>query len=129
MSLADRETPVAAITTGIDRLKRSLRTGPRLAAPYEGQEPQWSSRYAEPQPSPELTALMADFGYQDSEIHGDAWRQDDLALAGPVRLPSDDGDRHLRAICERLKPCAVQNDYVVSHRLRGVELISPFVLP
>lgn len=127
MSLADHEAPVAAITTGLDQLRRSLRTGPRLAAPYEGREPRWSPRYLASPQSPALVASMADFGYQADDMHGDAWHQDDLALAGPVRLLNEEGTQHLRAICKALKPCAVQNDYVVSHRLRGVERISPFI--
>ncbi|MET7929872.1 hypothetical protein ABZT43_39245 [Streptomyces sp. NPDC005349] len=48
-------------------------------------------------------------------------------MAGPLQLLTREGAHALRGICRQLKSCAVQNGYVVSHSLRNVETISPFV--
>ncbi|MFF3276026.1 hypothetical protein ACFYWU_34585 [Streptomyces chrestomyceticus] len=123
------ETRVATITTGLDRLRRSLHTGARIAAPYRAAtEPSWQSSYVAPAAErPPVTARMAAFGYGEGELHGRAGLADDLAMTGPVRLLTPDGASVLRGICWRLEASAVHNDYVVSRRLRGVETLSPFV--
>jgi hypothetical protein len=122
------EPRVAAITTGLDRFRRSLHTGEHVASSYHFPEPRWETRFvASLAPEPAATLRMADFSYSDHELHGREGYRDDLAMAGPIRLLSPDGAQALREICHELKTCAVHNDYVVSHRLRGVETISPFV--
>nr|WTB12042.1 hypothetical protein OG546_49630 [Streptomyces antimycoticus] len=125
---ASQETRVAAITMGLDRLKRSLNPDPRATGLGAVHEPRWDSSYvAHADPVPAITARMADFGYGADELHGRAGIRDDLAMAGPIQLLTSDGAQALRAICRGLKPYAPHNDYVVSHRLRGVEALSLFV--
>ncbi|MFJ6699393.1 hypothetical protein ACIQM4_25405 [Streptomyces sp. NPDC091272] len=112
----------------MDRLKRSLHVPARTASPYRFTEPRWrSALVAHSGPAPAVTAAMSDFGYRTDELHGRANLPDDLAMTGPVQLLTPEGAGFLREIVHALKPCAVHNDYVVSHRLRGVEALSPFV--
>ncbi|MFJ4682331.1 hypothetical protein [Streptomyces sp. NPDC088789] len=119
---------VAAITTGLDRLKRSLRVGGRTTAPYDHPEPRWETRFVQNLSGRRpTTTRLADFGYRDHELPGRPGLPDDLAMAGPVRLLTDDGARALRDICRALKPRAVRDDHGVPHRLRDVESLSPFV--
>ncbi|MFC8709430.1 MULTISPECIES: hypothetical protein [unclassified Streptomyces] len=125
---ASEETRVAAITTGLDRLKRSLRAGARTAADYRFRETEWSpGLVAQTETSPAITATMADFGYLPHECHGRPDVPDTLAMTGPVALLTPAGAQALRQIGHALKESAVHNDYVVSHRIRNVETLSPFV--
>ncbi|SBV06263.1 2OG-Fe(II) oxygenase superfamily protein [Streptomyces sp. MnatMP-M77] len=122
------ETRVAAITTGLDRFKRSLRAGARTARPYRFREPVWApALVAGEETSPSVTADMADFGYLPHECHGRPDIPDTLAMTGPVALLTPEGSQSLRQIGQALKGSAVHNDYVVSHRIRNVETVSPFV--
>ncbi|MFG2373085.1 hypothetical protein ACGFY9_16595 [Streptomyces sp. NPDC048504] len=105
------ETRVAAITTGLERFRRSLHAGERAASAYHFSEPRWETRFvARSAPKPAVTLRMADFGYSDHELHGREGDRDDLAMAGPIRLLSPEGAQALREICHELKTCAVHND-------------------
>ncbi|GGV21704.1 hypothetical protein [Streptomyces spectabilis] len=120
-------TRVAAITTGLDRLRRSLHTA-EDGVPRHLDEPPWEPGFVADLPRAGVGSLrMAEFDYTSAELHGRAGLTDDLAMAGPVELLTARGAQALRTICRDLKPWAVHNDYVVSHRLRNVEAVSPFV--
>jgi len=68
---------------------------------------------------------MADFGYRDFEVPGGS--ETTRAMAGPNQLLTPEGVQKLRSVCERLADDAVDNDYVVSRRIRNVETASRFV--
>ncbi|WP_410646477.1 hypothetical protein [Amycolatopsis sp. cmx-4-54] len=118
---------VNAITTGFDRVRRSLGPHQRMASDYDWKEPAWSSSYVAPIPEDLNRSLMDEFGYRRHELSRLATGYDDIAMAGPFRLLTDKGTAILADICTRLDDAAVNNDYVVTRRLRNVESISPFV--
>ncbi|WP_131739058.1 hypothetical protein [Actinomadura roseirufa] len=122
-----QSTGVSAITFGADRVRRSLIPRPRTGADYVADEPSWRSGFVADLPADPPRRRMRDFGYRDHELHGTPSRPDEVAMAGPLRLLTDEGLAHLVRICANLAPVAVTNDYVVTRRLRGVETISPFV--
>ncbi|MFF1570073.1 hypothetical protein ACFVY1_43000 [Streptomyces sp. NPDC058293] len=121
-------TRVAPITTGLDRLRRSLHTAENNTVGYRAHEPAWDRGFVEELSTEhQVSFRMEAFGYTPNELHGHASLCDDLAMAGPLQLLTREGAHALRGICRQLKSCAVHHDYVVSHRLRNVETISPFV--
>jgi hypothetical protein len=121
------ERQVSAISTGFDRVRRSLGTHQRMSAAYDGAEPPWDSSYVAKPPPDLRQRRMDEFGYRTHELSPTSGRYDDVAMAGPLRLLTDDGIAALARICDRLDAAAVHNDYVVTRRLRNVESISPFV--
>lgn len=121
-----KEPKVAGITTGFDRVRRSLVPQRRLASTPPNRQPMWNSGFVAPLPE-EPAMRLADFGYAADELHGTPGKVDDVAMAGPMNLLTEEGNSALRDIAEALGPCAVRNDYVVSRRLRNIEHLSPFV--
>ncbi len=120
-------TTAGTITNGFDRLRRSLAPHQRANANYSaaGETP-WNSRFvASAVPTDRRT--LAEFDYREHELVATDWGYDDTAMVGPIQLLTPDGTTHLNQICTDLRTAAVDNDYVVTRRLRNVEEISPFV--
>ncbi|MBV8995207.1 MAG: hypothetical protein JO287_16255 [Pseudonocardiales bacterium] len=118
-------TPVATITRGFDRVVRSLTSSVKTAHLDAGEEAAWNSRYVADSPLTDKQQSMADFGYRDFEVSDRA--DTTIAMAGPNQVLTEEGVHELRNICDKLADDAVDNDYVVSRRIRNVEVASQFV--
>lgn len=125
--MLERDAQVSTITTGFDRLRRSLGPHQRQAATYRADEPRWTSDYVATAPTEVTRQRLADFDYREHEQAAISGGYDDVAMVGPIKLLTDEGIAALAQICASLGDAAVDNDYVVTRRLRNVEEISPFV--
>lgn len=119
------DAPVATITRGFDRVVRSLTSAVKPAHLDPAEETIWDPRFVADTPLTGETQSMADFGYRDFEVAGGADRA--VAMAGPNPVLTKEGVQELRNVCEKLADDAVDNDYVVSRRIRNVETASQFV--
>ena len=121
-------TRAGTITHGFDRVRRSLAPHQRLERNYDPTgEPQWSSALVSRDALPPTSRRLRDFDYREHELVATHDGYDDVAMVGPLRLLNDDGVRLLAQISDHLGGSAVDNDYVVTRRLRNVEEVSPFV--
>ena len=118
---------VATITTGLDRVRRSLQPRPKTPVYDASHEPAWRSDYVAPEAASVPIRNMQEFGYSAEEIHHHATTPDARAMAGPFQPLTDTGVQALKRVAAALEPTAENNDYVVTRRRRDVEAASPFV--
>jgi hypothetical protein len=70
---------------------------------------------------------MRKFGYRNEELNYRDGVLDDTALVTSLRLLNDEGTLKLAHICRSLEPYALESDFIISRRLRGADMVSPFI--
>ncbi|RLU81608.1 hypothetical protein CTZ27_32505 [Streptomyces griseocarneus] len=112
--------------TGFTQVLHALRARPPRRGARLPAEPPWRTEYvARDVDGPRLT--LGEFGYRPDEIGGWRGRTDDTALAGPLRILTEEGLEHLTEVCANLERAAGDSGFIATRRLRGADLLSPFV--
>lgn len=86
----------------------------------------WARKYVASDTMPEALK-MGDFGYRDEELNYRDGVLDDAALVTPVRLLTAEGSQRAAEVCRCLEPYALGSSFIISRRLRGADLVSPFL--
>ncbi|MEV5506756.1 2OG-Fe(II) oxygenase [Streptomyces orinoci] len=112
--------------TGIGQVFHALRARKPRRAPDLPGEPRWRSEYVAAEfTGPRLR--LQEFGYASRELGRAFGRIDDTALVGPFRMLTEEGLDCLAEVCDRLEPAAGDSGFAAARRLRGADLMSPFL--
>lgn len=114
-------TGLNPLWASFNQRKRSHRSGAMERAGIS-----WDSSFVANAPIPPAMKLDQ-FGYRPDEIFYRNGVLDDTAVVTPVRLLTPEGARTLAQVCRDLEPYALGSSFIVSRRLRGADLISPFL--
>jgi hypothetical protein len=121
-------TAIPKFSTGLNPLLASFKQGPlrRRTRVMEQLSATWDSSFVASDRFPE-PLRMGEFGYRDDELPHSNRVIDDLAMATPVRLLDARGSAALAEVCRSLEPLALGSSFIISRRLRGADLLSPFL--
>jgi hypothetical protein len=121
-------TALPKFSTGLNPLLASFRQGPlrRRTRIMEQPSSLWDSSFVASDASPEALR-MAEFGYRDDELPSLDGVVDDLAMVTPVRVLNREGTAALAEVCRNFEPLALGSSFIISRRLRGADLLSPFL--
>ncbi|MEG8181466.1 2OG-Fe(II) oxygenase [Nocardia terpenica] len=112
--------------TGFDQLAHAIRARkPR----YDGMihsEPSWSSDFLLPEIS-HPTIKLQEFGYETGELGRGYGVIDDTAVVGPTQILTPEGIARLQQVCDQLEAYAGSSRFIVTRRVRGADLMSPFI--
>ncbi|MCM2579606.1 2OG-Fe(II) oxygenase [Streptomyces meridianus] len=112
--------------TGFDQVFHAVRARkPR----YDGKlptEPRWRSDFVLQDIKPP-TLKLQDFGYEAGELNRGYGTIDETALAGPTQLLTPEGVVSLKGVCDKLEAYAGSSEFIVTRRVRGADLMSPFI--
>ncbi|MFC5721698.1 hypothetical protein ACFP1Z_16115 [Streptomyces gamaensis] len=112
--------------TGVQQVLHALRARtPRRGAGLPA-EPRWRSEFVDRTAKGPRTSLRA-FGYADAELGRWGRRVDDTAVAGPLRLLTEEGLAALTEVCDGLERAAGTTRFIATRRVRGADLLSPFI--
>lgn len=125
--MAGKTAALPKFATGLNPVKASFtQRGVRLRGLMEQAPSGWTSGYVAHDPLPRALK-MHDFGYRDDELTYRNGVLDDTALVAPVRLLSREGSQAVAEVCRDLESRALGSSFIISRRLRGADLISPFL--
>lgn len=115
-------------STGLNPLWASFNQRKRYGqgGAMEGAGRAWTSDFVASVPVPEAVK-MGEFGYRPDELSAVNGVVDDTAVVAPVRLLNSEGSRILTRVCEELERHALGSSFIVSRRVRGADLVSPFL--
>ncbi|WP_171170053.1 2OG-Fe(II) oxygenase [Streptomyces sp. I05A-00742] len=112
--------------TGVDQFFHAVRARRPRRAPGLPVEPPWSGEFVVTDATgPRVT--LQEFGYASRELGRAHGTVDDTALVGPFRVLTAEGLDRLAEVCDRLEPAAGSSGFIATRRLRGADLVSPFI--
>ncbi|MBT2384945.1 2OG-Fe(II) oxygenase [Streptomyces sp. ISL-11] len=112
--------------TGFQQLAHAVRARTPRRGPELPVEPPWRSEFvARDAGGPRVS--LREFGYGTGELSGWRGQVDDTAVVGPLRILTEEGLAHLTEVCEALEGAAGHSRFIATRRLRGADLVSPFI--
>ncbi|EMF00150.1 2OG-Fe(II) oxygenase [Streptomyces mobaraensis NBRC 13819 = DSM 40847] len=112
--------------TGVDQFFHAVRARRPRRLPGVPGEPRWRGEFVAPDADgPRVT--LQEFGYASRELARHGVTVDDTALVGPFRVLTAEGLDRLAEVCDRLEPAAGSSRFIATRRLRGADLVSPFL--
>ncbi|WP_162890074.1 2OG-Fe(II) oxygenase [Streptomyces olivoreticuli] len=112
--------------TGVTQVLHALRARTPRRGTGLPEEPPWRSEFVAREASaPRLS--LGEFGYAPDELGHWRGRTDDTALVGPWQILTKEGLENLTEVCENLEKAARNSRFIATRRLRGADLLSPFL--
>ena len=115
-------------STGLNPLWASFNQRKRFhySGVMEDTEHDWTSDFVATDPIPEAIK-MGEFGYRPNKLSTRNGVVDDTAVVPPMRLLNSEGNRILAQVCKEIEQHALGSSFIISRRVRGADLISPFL--